>query len=54
MTEQNQFIGIDVSKRSLDIYVRPSVQLLHVPNTALGLVELAQHLPSGDRSDGRL
>jgi transposase len=49
MTEQNQFIGIDVSKRSLDIYVRPSGQLLHVPNTALGLVELAQHLPAPEQ-----
>ncbi len=45
MTEVNQFIGIDVSKRSLDIHIRPSGKVLQVPNTAFGLVELGRQLP---------
>jgi transposase len=49
MTGVTQFVGIDVSKRSLDIYVRPSGKLLRVPNTALGLVELGQQLPAPEQ-----
>lgn len=49
MTEVTQFVGIDVSKQSLDLYVRPAGKILQVPNTELGLVELGQHLPAPEQ-----
>ncbi|WOD38455.1 IS110 family transposase [Nodosilinea sp. E11] len=42
--EDRQWIGIDVSKRCLDVYIRPLGRTLQVANSELGLVELHQHL----------
>jgi hypothetical protein len=44
--EARQWIGIDVSKRYLDVYIRPLGQALQVANSELGLIELHQHLDS--------
>jgi transposase len=43
-TVEQQWIGIDVSKRCLDVYIRPLGRVLQVANSELGLVELRQHL----------
>lgn len=42
---ESQFIGIDVSKKFLDIYIRPLGQFLRVPNTTVGFLELGSALP---------
>jgi transposase len=39
-----QFVGIDVSKDKLDVYVHPSGRLLQVVRTEAGLAELAKEL----------
>lgn len=43
-TVEQQWIGIDVSKRCLDVYIRPLGRALQVANSELGLVELRQHI----------
>jgi transposase len=42
--EDRQWIGIDVSKRCLDVYIRPLGRAVQVANSKLGLIELYQHL----------
>lgn len=42
--EDQQWIGIDVSKRCLDVYIRPLGRAVQVANSELGLVELHHHL----------
>lgn len=44
-----QFVGIDVSKQSLDVHLRPSGESFKVLNTRLGLEELAKHLPAASQ-----
>ena len=44
LSEDRQWIGIDVSKRRLDVYIRPLGRALQITNSELGLVELHQHL----------
>ena len=39
-----QWVGIDVSKATLDIALRPSQQKVQVPNTAEGIVKLWEQL----------
>jgi transposase len=43
---QKQWVGIDVSKASLDIYLRPAHQYLQVANTSVGISELLDQLSS--------
>lgn len=40
------WVGIDVSKRYLDVYIRPLAQALRVGNNPKGIVELSQKLQS--------
>jgi transposase len=49
MSTIKQFIGIDVSKRTLDIHIRPSEQSLQVPNTEDGFLKLGKLLPAPDQ-----
>ena len=42
---ERQFIGIDVSKKFLDIYIRPLGKVLRVANTAIRFVDLRSDLP---------
>ncbi|MBV8882750.1 MAG: hypothetical protein JO235_01935 [Chroococcidiopsidaceae cyanobacterium CP_BM_RX_35] len=44
MEQQPQWVGIDVSKANLDVYLRPSRRQLQVKNGASGIVELIQQL----------
>ncbi len=44
MTPEAQWVGIDVSKTSLDVALRPSQQQLQVPNTPEGIASLGQSL----------
>jgi transposase len=44
MEQQSQWVGIDVSKANLDVYLRPSAQQVQVKNQASGIVELIQKL----------
>jgi transposase len=44
MTPEAQWVGIDVSKTTLDVALRPSRQQLQVPNTAVGITSLGQSL----------
>ena len=46
MTEQPQWVGIDVSKASLDVHLRPSSQQFQVRNQASGIAELIERLQS--------
>jgi transposase len=46
---ERQFVGIDVSKRFLDIYIRPLGKFLRVPNTAIGFLDLRSALPEPDQ-----
>jgi transposase len=39
-----QWVGIDVSKATLDIALRPSQQNIQVPNTAEGIIKLWEQL----------
>jgi transposase len=43
-TPCDQWVGIDVSKRYLDIYIRPAGQLFQVSNQPLGMAELLTQL----------
>jgi transposase len=45
-----QFVGVDVSKDSLDVAVRPSGQRLTVPYSAEGLRRLRDALPPADQT----
>lgn len=49
MEQIEQWIGIDVCKRWLDVHIRPQSIQFRVSNTALGIEELMKHLqePSG-------
>ena len=38
--EQTVIVGVDVSKSTLDICIKPTQTLLQIPNTALGFKEL--------------
>ena len=40
------WIGIDVSKRSLDLHLRPTAQAWHISNDAAGITSLLSQLPS--------
>lgn len=44
MTQSQIWIGIDVAKDHLDVYVRPSAELFQVPNTEAGIAEVVQRL----------
>lgn len=44
MGQQPQWVGIDVSKASLDVYLRPSSKQFQVNNQATGIIELLKHL----------
>jgi len=44
MQDQEQWIGIDVCKRWLDVHLRPQKQSFRVSNTASGIRELLTHL----------
>lgn len=44
MSELGQWVGIDVSKRYLDIYLRPSQEIWREPNTAFGIANLIKRL----------
>lgn len=44
MEQQLQWVGIDVSKASLDVYLRPSGKQFQVKNQTTGIAELIQHL----------
>lgn len=44
MEQQSQWVGIDVSKASLDVYLRPSGKQFQVTNQASGIVELIGQL----------
>lgn len=44
MTQSRIWIGIDVAKDHLDVYVRPSAELFQVPNTEAGIAQLVQRL----------
>ncbi len=44
MEQQSQWVGIDVSKANLDVYLRPNAQQVQVKNQASGIVELIQQL----------
>ncbi|KAM3090150.1 IS110 family transposase [Phormidesmis sp. 146-12] len=49
MTLENLYIGIDVSKRTLDVHLRPCGQSLKVANSDLGLEALSQDLPAPEQ-----
>jgi len=44
MEQQSQWVGIDVSKASLDVCLRPSGEQFQVKNQASGIVKLIEHL----------
>jgi transposase len=44
MSEAGQWVGIDVSKRYLDIYLRPSQEIWQEPNSAFGIANLLKRL----------
>ncbi len=44
MPELEQWVGIDVCKRWLDVHLRPQSQSFRVANTEAGIAELATHL----------
>jgi transposase len=44
MSEPGQWVGIDVSKRYLDIYLRPLQEIWREPNTAFGIANLLKRL----------
>lgn len=48
MENISQWIGIDVSKATLDVYIRPLGKALKVANTELGIGELVEKLKSYD------
>jgi transposase len=39
MQQQSQWVGIDVSKATLDVYLRPLAEQFQVPNQMLGIAE---------------
>ncbi|MBW4441999.1 MAG: transposase [Plectolyngbya sp. WJT66-NPBG17] len=44
MQQQSQWVGIDVSKATLDVYIRPIAQQFQVQNQALGIADLVKRL----------
>ncbi|NJO79338.1 MAG: IS110 family transposase [Cyanobacteria bacterium RM1_2_2] len=46
MNQQPQWVGIDVSKATLDVYLRPSSKQFQVPNQASGIAQLIEQLQS--------
>jgi transposase len=44
MEQQPQWVGIDVSKANLDVYLRPSAKQFQVKNQDSGIDELIQQL----------
>jgi transposase len=44
MEQQSQWVGIDVSKANLDVYLRPSGQQFQVKNQASGIIEFINQL----------
>jgi transposase len=46
MVEQPQWVGIDVSKSNLDVYLRPSSKQFQLENHASGIAQLIRHLQS--------
>lgn len=44
MEQQSQWVGIDVSKANLDVYLRPSGRQFQLKNQASGIVELIKQL----------
>jgi transposase len=48
MENTSQWIGIDVSKATLDVYIRPIGKALKVANTESGIVDLVEQLLSYD------
>jgi len=46
MEPQLQWVGIDVSKASLDVCLRPNAQQFQVKNQASGIVKLIEQLQS--------
>jgi transposase len=44
LSQEPQWVGIDVSKRTLDVYVRPLGLRIQVANSESGLAELIQTL----------
>lgn len=46
MEQQSQWVGIDVSKAHLDVYLRPSGQQFQVKNQASGIIEFIKQLQS--------
>ena len=46
MKQAPQWVGIDVSKASLDVHLRPSGQQFQVANHAVGIAALVEQLQS--------
>ncbi|NDJ18600.1 transposase [Myxacorys almedinensis A] len=44
MQQPSQWVGIDVSKATLDVYLRPSGEQFQVANQASGIAELVKRL----------
>jgi hypothetical protein len=48
MENMNQWVGIDVSKATLDVYIRPMGKAFKVANTVLEISHLVEQLQSYD------
>ncbi len=48
MEKSSQWVGIDVSKSTLDVYIRPIGKTLKVGNTAGDISQLVDHLKSDE------
>lgn len=46
MDKLSQYVGIDVSKARLDVYIRPMGKVLKVENTQLGIANLVEEIKS--------
>ena len=44
MSQEPRYVGIDVSKATLDVGLRPTVQMWSVPNDEEGIGELVHQL----------
>jgi transposase len=50
MTQSAQWVGIDVSKSTLDVYLRPAAEHTQFPNTPQGITKLVQSLAAAEVS----
>lgn len=44
MQQTTHWVGIDVSKHYLDVYIRPNGETLRQPNTEQGVAAIVKHL----------